>query len=350
MLRAYSYPVQQRIQESPDTVSLILSQPLVDRITYTPGQYITLQVELEGVLYYRNYSLSSAPQIDRHLRITVKRKSGGKVSPYLVDEVQVGDELTFLAPTGDFRLETATKNNRHVAFFGGGSGMAPLMSMIRCLLYDEPASRASLIDVHRTQQDLLFHTTLSELLQAFPDRFFVHHFITQPRDSIEFPHQVGRPKDPWLESWWHAQAADRPETVYLCGPTPFMDQVERVLTQVGASPSLFTRESYEADIELETQRIPGGKSHAVTIHVGDHTHHIQVPAGATILDAALSKGISLPYSCKRGTCSTCMSKIVKGHLIMEEPSALLPFEVERGKVLICQARPTDDEVEIRVGW
>ena len=352
MLRTFILPLLDVIRETPDAVTLRMEQPLVDRVNYLPGQYLTLKVEIEGETYYRSYSLSSTPQLDRYLAVTVKRVAGGVVSNYINDQFAPGQLIEFLRPAGHFNIETATQQRRHIVLVGAGSGITPLMGIMRAVLYNEPQSQVALLYANRHEATVIFRERLQALQEKFPQRLKVQHVLSRPEADTSLSHHAGRITPHNLPALLanFPQRADLPTSYYLCGPSGLLDLVRDHLARQGVSPKDIYVERFVADETITTpQSLLKGPTRMVSLRLGGELHRVKVPPGTTVLQAALAQGVRLPYSCRRGICSTCMSTLEQGEVEMENPESLLEFEVKKGRILTCQAHPTSDDVRIRVG-
>lgn len=352
MLKTYILSLSDIIQESQDAATLVFEQGLVDRIPYYAGQYLTLKVDIEGEILYRSYSLSSSPRLDRFLAITIKRVQGGKVSNYILDHFQPGRLVEFLAPAGHFYIETATKNERHLILIGAGSGITPLMSMIRATLFHEPHSMVSLIYTNRDDAHIIFKERLKDLSRKFPERLLVQHVLSQPKRPLSQGEKIGRLTaanfsdvvSPIL------QRSTLPQSFWLCGPNSLMQLVKEELENMEIPSSSIHQERFVADETMQVrQTSTQGPTRTVQLIRRGIPVEIRVPSGTTVLEAALAQGQDLPYSCKRGICSTCMADLEQGEVEMDNPESLLPFEIEMGKVLVCQCHPLSDDVRIRIG-
>ena len=351
MPKTFILPLTHIVRETPEAFTLVMDQPLVDRIAYLPGQYLTLKIDLNGKPHYRSYSISSTPGLDRYLAVTVKRLPGGLVSNYIHDHFEPGRLIEFLKPAGHFTLEPATSHERHIALVGAGSGITPLMGILRALLYGEPRSRVRLLYGSRDAKHVIFRDRLKELQRQFPERLHVQHVLSQPQPGTTLPHLSGRIDRAMLEQWQaEGQLVQPIEGYYLCGPEGLMRLAKETFVAHGADPtSIFTERFVATEENTAAQQQIQGPTRWVELIIADRTHRIQVPPGLSILQAAMAQGLRLPYSCKRGICSTCMSKLLSGEIEMDNPESLLPFEIEAGKVLTCQARPLTDDVKILVG-
>lgn len=340
------------IEETPDTRTLILDQPAVDRIHYLAGQYLTLKVEIDGHAHYRTYSMSSVSGLDDHIAVTVKRVEHGLVSNYIHDHFEAGRLVEFLRPGGRFTFQAGLTEQRHIVLIGAGSGITPLMSILRSALFGEPKSRVSLLYGSRDQEHIIFRQTLEELEKQFPKRFQVQHVLSRSRKELPESYWTGRIDQPKLEKWLaHIQPTEPPPSLfYLCGPEAMMNLAEDTITATGVPPkAIFSERFVATDETTAAQKQIKGPTRWVELLYGDDHYRVQVPPGMTVLQAALAQGISLPFSCKRGICSTCMSRLLQGQVDMENPESLLEFEIQNGKVLTCQAHPTTDDVKILVG-
>lgn len=352
MLRTFILPLADVIRETPDAVTLRMEQPLVDRINYLPGQYLTLKVDIDGVSHYRSYSLSSTPQLDRFLAVTVKRVPGGLVSNFINDHFAPGRLIEFLRPAGHFTVEAATQQRRHLVLIGAGSGITPLMGIMRAVLYGEPQSRVSLLYANRHQSTVIFREPLQMLAKTFPQRLSVQHVLSQPEADATLPHHRGRMTQDNLPTLMAGfpSTPDLPTAYFICGPAALLDLARQYLQRQGVAPEQIHVERFVADEDItKPQAQLTGPTREVSLKLGDDLYQVKVPPGTTVLQAALAQGVRLPYSCRRGICSTCMSTLEQGQVEMDNPESLLDFEVQKGRVLTCQAHPLTDDVCIRVG-
>ncbi len=351
MLKSFLLTVSKVVRETPDAVSIHFPQPAFDRIWYRSGQFLTLRVFLNDQFHYRSYSISTVAGLDDTLAITVKRLPGGLISNYLFHHLKPGDSLEVSRPLGRFGIENSVKEARQLVLLGAGSGITPLFSILRATLFQEPLSRVALLYANRTQNQIIFRKDLEVLTQKFPDRFHLQQILSQPEKPLDFPMWTGRVDSTKVQKFLsQMDILSLPKSFYICGPEAWMQMIEETLLHTGIAQSqIFFEHFFET--ETQSRHFPAeGPLRSVSIDWGDRSFVIQVPAGATILDAALSQGLELPHSCKTGTCASCMGKLVSGEVSMENNESLLDFEVEQGKVLLCQAHPLSEEVTIRIGW
>lgn len=347
MSKVYILPVVKRVAETADTISISFQQPPIDRIPYYAGQYITLKVEVDGKGYYRSYSMSSTPRLDDLLTITVKRVPGGIVSNYVHDQVKEGDLIAFLQPAGKFYVETATKHQRDIVCYAAGSGITPIMSIMRGVLFHEPQSTVRLLYSSKTPDEVIFQGQLANLAQAFPKRCSIQYVYTGPEIASDSSAWIGRITKDQVAAY--ASALPAAAEHYLCGPAGFMSTIQAGLATLNVSRDQIFQELFVADDSMKARQSEyTGPSHWVEVSYHGETHRIKVAPGMTILEAAINQGLELPHSCKRGICSSCMAQLEAGKMEMIHPEALLDFEKQRGKVLLCQAYPVSDQVKIHV--
>ncbi|MDW3648762.1 MAG: ferredoxin--NADP reductase [Bacteroidia bacterium] len=336
--------------ESPDAASLHFQQAKVDRIHFLPGQFITLKVEIEGKIYFRSYSISSAPRLDDVLSITIKRVAGGLVSNYILDHFKSGQLVEFLAPKGRFIVENSIKNERRLILIGGGSGITPLMSILRSTLFNEPKSRVSLIYASRDAEHIIFKDKLQDLKGKFGERLEVHHILSRENKELAFPYHKGRLNTKLLDEILEGINPELARDYFLCGPTELMELVHTHLLEKGIPEEDIRQEKFLAsEQDIESQIDYSAPSVEVLVWMGGTQYNIKVPPGSTVLRAAIDLDIDLPHSCLRGICASCMGKLEQGEVNMLNNETLLDFEVEAGKVLVCQSQPKSEDVVIRMG-
>ncbi len=347
-------------QETPDTVSLSFDIPTDKQsvFQYFPGQYLTLKFDINGNEERRAYSMSSSP-LDEQLTVTVKRVKNGKVSNHIQDNLKAGDQVDVLAPDGRFLAKVNEENRKTYYLFGAGSGITPLMSILRTVLEGEPQSSIFLFYGNRKEEDIIFRKELDALQQRYKGQLLVEYILSQPKQEKAggISGFLGRKKMIWsgrtgrLDKKQAAELLEKhtpryPDTEYfMCGPGSMNEAIEALLLEKGIDKNRINREVFTTTglDKKEVQAVAGAQA---KIKIGSKIHEITVPAGKTILDALLDLKIEAPYSCTSGSCSTCIAKVNKGTTEMEVCYALDDDEVEEGFILTCQAKPTSAEVEI----
>lgn len=321
-----------------DSVIIHFQQPPFGKIHFLPGQYITLRVELAGAVHFRSYSLCSSPRLDGHLSIGVRRVSGGIISNYLADHAQPGMELESMEPRGRFFLDNSVKERRHILLLAGGSGITPLYSILRSTLYNEPNSVVSLLISDRSQEHLMLRSEIKQLEDRFSERLHVH---------VHASSTAGRLTQSDIAAFLQDRQQDRETLCFLCGPEGLMTLFRQALSLAGVADDNIFQESFLAQADEQQRRaLVDGSTRQVTLELRGEVHQFSVPPGTTVLDAAMDRGISVPHSCKQGTCASCLAVLSTGTVVMATEGALLDFEREQGKILTCQAQPTSDNVFI----
>ncbi|MEL6131823.1 MAG: iron-sulfur cluster-binding domain-containing protein, partial [Bacteroidota bacterium] len=229
-------------------------------------------------------------------------------------------------------------------------GITPLMSILKGILYHEPYSRVTLIYANKTERDIIFRQELDHLHDVFPERLQVVHFLSREPQSSRVDIHIGRIEaiDKLYRELQGTSAL--PETHFLCGPKQLMRSLRSQLLTLQVPEACIKQEDFQADEAMQMiQAAADGPTYQVKVHWAGEVHQVRVPPGQTLLDAAITQGLDLPYSCKRGTCSTCMGRLKAGKAEMVNPAALLDFEIELGKILVCQTIPLSEDLEVVVG-
>lgn len=357
--------VSQVETETLDAVTLRFELPsdLRKSFSYLAGQYLTLRFNLNGEDVRRAYSMSSSP-LDNQLAVTVKRVSGGLVSNHIADELEAGSQVEVMEPQGRFVYEPKAEQSRNIYLIGAGSGITPLMSILRTALEKEPNSKIYLLYGNKTEESIIFKSALDELEARHPDRLFVTHTLSRLRKSKGLSSLWNRKKADWdgwrgridakkVREWVATYPAHGHEAnYYVCGPGSLIDTTEQALIGIGVDPAHIHDERFVSahDAGKAKSASAGTDSGAfLKATLEGEVKEVSLKPGQTILDALLEAKHSPPYSCLAGACSTCMAKVVKGGVRMEVCYALDEDEVDAGYVLTCQCYPTTDEVEIDYG-
>jgi len=352
-------------RETEEAVSILFHFPEAHKeaFQFKPGQYLTIKWKSDGQEFRRSYSISSVPE-DPHIAITVKEVSKGKVSPILARSLKAGDTLNVMIPEGRFTADFNPDKKRIIFLIGAGSGITPLMSLLRTALEIEPKSQVVLLYGSRTEAQIIFKSDLDQLSEKYKGQFFVYHTLSKPDDGGLLKSLFGgKKKNEWqgmkgrisanhihdvLKN--HPQTKD-PSIFYLCGPGDFIQTATKTLLSTGVKEEMikkeyFTPPSSEHPITHigETTKHTG-KTSSVTVHLRGEKIQIQV-ADESILDTLLEQGWDAPYSCHSGACATCMAKVLHGKVEMDACFALNDQEIANGYILTCQSHPTTAEVEL----
>ena len=330
------------VRETAEASSFVLEPPagLESAFAYEAGQFCTFRVAVDGDTHLRCYSMSSAPEVDDDLKVTVKRVPGGVVSNWMNDVLQPGDVVEATRPAGVFRL---TADDADVVAFAGGSGITPVLSLVKAALATT-SRRVRLLYANRDAEVVIFAAELRELAERYPGRLdvvhnldTVHGFVTA--DLVR----------PYVD-------ASPDGSFYVCGPGPFMDIVESTLLAHGVEAGRVLIERFvtaaapEPPAEPPPADEPGPPATRVTIRLDGRSESTDHRPGTTILQTARQMGMAAPFSCESGSCATCMGKLVEGEAEMFANNALTDDEVADGWVLTCQAVPTSPTVHVVYGY
>jgi len=329
------------VRETRDASSFIFEIPaeLEQLFQYHPGQFLTFEIPWQDFRVRRCYSLASTPSWGERPKVTVKRVDEGRVSNWMNDNLEAGARILAMPPTGPFVLHEDRTRKHPMMFFGGGSGVTPVISLIKQALR-ETSRRVKLVYANRDPDSIIFRAELEAIAAQFADRFeLVHHLDTTNGFLAEADivrHIEGR-----LDS-----------DFYICGPTPFMDTIENVLAESALEGGAVHIERFvsaldpdrqrETDPEPATQGEPG----TIRIKLDGAAHEIEYRAGEPILAAAIRAGLDVPYSCQDGYCGCCMAKLRAGEVQMATHEALTKRELADGWVLTCQAKPITGVCEV----
>lgn len=323
---------------------------LREAFAFRAGQHLTLRATINGEEVRRNYSLCTAPA-ETDWMVTVKRIGSGVFSNWVGDQLKAGDTLEVMVPHGSFTTDFDSGAKRHLVGIAGGSGITPVMSLIKTLLREEPQSRFTLLYGNRDSSSVIFLEALAALKDKHLGRLEIYHFLDQEEQDIDlFNGMLNRER---LEE---AIAALVPDAVdvdgwFICGPGPMMDAAEGALLDRNIPKDRIHIERFTADrpaeavakeiAQLQTQ----AEGVTVAVTLDGRTRRVPFTAG-NILDSARASGLPAPFACKAGVCATCRAKVTKGKVEMAARYGLTDEEVAAGYVLTCQSVPLGDGVAV----
>ncbi len=352
MSRFHSLTIARLEKETRDAVAITFAVPdaLRDEFRYEAGQHLTLKADIGGRDVRRSYSICSGRD-DGVLRIAVKRAPGGVFSTFANESLKAGDTIEVMAPMGHFNAPLDPSARHHYVGFAAGSGITPLLSIVKSTLASEPRSHFTLFYGNRASGTVMFREELAALKDRHLDRFNLVHVLSREAQDIELLHgRIDRARaDALLDRWVPLGEVD---AVFVCGPEGMMDAVTAALDARGYPASKVKLERFAASIpkhEHQPARVPpeGNAQTEVTVVIdGVRKSYTLDRTRENLLDAALANGIELPYSCKGGVCSTCRCRLVEGEVDMDVNFALEDYEVARGFVLACQSYPATDKVVV----
>lgn len=349
-MKFYSIPVcdtASLIGGDAKTVSFEVPADLREIFSWEAGQHLTLRFELDGEEVRRCYTISASPVSGDPLRITVKRVKGGLVSHHINDHIKKGDRIDLLPPSGNFQLVPGEEKRRTHYLMGAGSGITPLYSMLHTVLDAEPYSVAHLLYANRNDQSIIFLEQLADLCAQYPDRLSVSHVLSSPRLLSAFHYWKSGKITPELVGRWISEHPPYAQDCqyYLCGPGTMNRDLKKALQGLDVPSERVHFESFGGDGGEATDTLVSCDAVA-QIGLNGVNQAISVAQGETILEAVRSHGLRPPYSCQSGVCGQCQAELRSGTAAMRSCAALSQEEVEKGKILTCQALATSEELEV----
>ncbi len=341
-------------QPTRDSIAVTFEVPaeLRDRFRFTQGQFLTLRARIAGEDVRRSYSICAAPH-DDELRVAIKRVPGGRFSTWAHDALVPGAAVEVAPPDGRFHVPLDPAHEKHYLGFAAGSGITPMLSILKTTLAREPKSSFTLVYGNRASSTVMFREELQDLKDRYLGRLTLLFIMSREAQDVElFSGRIDREKcDALLETWIDPAGVD---TAFVCGPEEMMAAVSASLAAHGLDPADVKTELFLAAPRTGARPAPadpaeaGGVCRAFAI-VDGRRHAFEIVKGKeTVLDAGLRQGVDLPYSCKGGVCSTCRVHLVEGEVDMDVHYALEDYEIARGYVLMCQSYPVTDTVGVDV--
>ncbi|HAT32046.1 MAG TPA: phenylacetate-CoA oxygenase/reductase subunit PaaK [Janthinobacterium sp.] len=353
MSKFYPLSVSKVSKETRDTIAVTFAVPpeLKERFQFLQGQHLTLRSHINAEDTRRSYSICSAVQ-EGALRVAIKRTPGGAFSTWANDTLQVGAVLDVMPPMGHFHVPLAAGNEKHYLAFAAGSGITPILSIIKTTLLTEPLSRFTLFYGNRASSTVIFKEELTDLKDVYMERLNLAYVMSREQQDIDmFNGRITKEKcEQFLRHWIRIEDYD---TAFICGPEDMMLGVSEALQAAGMAKQDIKIELFAASIPKHQHKpraqLDAAARHETEVTVildGNHTTFTMDQDKESILDAGLRQGIDMRYSCKGGVCSTCRCKLVDGKVDMDVNYALEDYEIARGFVLSCQSFPVTDKVVV----
>ena len=348
--RFYALPVRSVKPETREAVTVIFDIPphLKEQFRFVQGQFVTLKAAINGEEVRRSYSICSAVQ-DGTLRIAVKRAVGGIFSNWIAHHLRQGDTIEVSPPEGRFHVALSPADKKNYVAFAVGSGITPVLSIIKTTLYAEPMSSFTLFYGNRASGTAMFREELADLKDMFLGRFNLVHVMTRERQDVDLLNgRINADKaEKLLRSFCKI---DRLDTVFLCGPFEMVEEVTARLRAIGIQDSNIKIELFSTQANGRAlRREPRARSAAecrATLIIDGAQYTFSMSRAQRVLDAALEHAIDVRHSCRSGVCATCRAKLVAGEVEMDANYALEDYEVARGFVLTCQSFPITDEITV----
>lgn len=355
MAKFHSLKVAEITRETDDCVSVVFEVPalLQQEYRYIHGQYLTLKLTVNGEELRRSYSVCSSPLADKELRIAVKKVKDGRGSTFVNDLLKAGDMVEVMTPMGNFYSPLRDDHQKHYVLFAGGSGITPMMSIIKSVLHAEPKSDITLFYGNRDEASIIFKKQIETIKAAVGERLRVFHILEHPAAGTADLYTGLLTTDKvhaLLKAHVNMGTANE---YFICGPGPMMENVKLVLTEQKVEKEKIHIEYFTAVAEAvkaaeNTSATTGGTVKAkVTVILDDEETTMDLASdGMVVLDAALDAGLDVPFACKGAVCCTCRAKVLEGKVTMDMNYALSDDEVEQGYVLTCQSHPASEKVVI----
>lgn len=329
------------------SITFNIPENLKDTFKFKAGQYITLKAEIDGEEVRRDYSLCAPPKSGL-LKVAIKEVENGTFSVYANNSLKVGSTLEVGTPKGRFIFEPNDNKTKNIALFAAGSGITPILSIIKCALEEEDKSKVILVFGNKTPKETMFKNELLALQKAHNDRFSIQFVFSQQDEDDAIFGRIEKSTVNYVMKNKHKDVAV--DAFYLCGPEAMIFTVKDVLTSNGIDEKAIHFELFKAsksdDVEEEESNTTASGNTKITITVDDETTTFDMSQKQTILEAALDKDLDAPYSCQGGICSSCLARVTEGEATMRQNNILTESEVAEGLILTCQAHPTSATLAI----
>jgi len=354
MSRFHQLTIKDIRRETDQCVSIAFDIPaeLKEEFQYKQGQYLTLRLQVEGEALRRSYSVCSSPVADADMRIAIKAVDNGRMSNFLNNGIKPGDQVDVMKPMGNFYVEMPPNESLHIVAFAAGSGITPVMSLLKTAMAVNSNNRFTLFYGNRSQSQIIFKAELEKLAATYGNRLQVHHILSQ--ESTADPLFSGRiSADKCNDLMSHFSDTETADHYFLCGPHDMISAIRTSLSQKGIANEkvhfeLFT--TVAPDEEKQATKETGeGKpveTSQVTIVLDGEETVVTVTKRESILDAVLDAGLDAPYACTGGSCCTCRAKVIEGAVVMDVNYALTEKEVAKGYILTCQSHPTTSTMKV----
>jgi ring-1,2-phenylacetyl-CoA epoxidase subunit PaaE len=354
MAKFHTLKVSDIRRETADAVSVAFEIPaaLQPEYLYKHGQYITLKLTVNGEEIRRSYSVCTSPYYENELRVAVKEVKDGRGSTLINRSLKKGDAVEVMTPMGNFTSPLSGNAKKHYVLFAGGSGITPIMSILKSVLHVEKQSTITLFYANRDEDSVIFSSEVNKIAEANASRLKVVKIYDAPKNSTDDLHKGLMTVDKVKALLLKHESIDKVSEIFICGPGPMMENIKNALTEIKVPSEKIHIEYFSAVLDTlakaETTIVSGGdvSSEVTIMQYGIETKIKLKTSGSSILDAALDAGIDVPFSCKGAVCCTCRAKIIEGKVKMDANFALTDGEVAQGFILTCQSHPLTEKVVV----
>jgi len=330
-----------RETEKSVTITFNVPENLKENFTFQAGQYITVKTTINGNEVRRDYSLCSSPK-SGELKVAVKEVEGGTFSAYANNTLKVGDVLEVASPKGRFVFTPNDSKTKNIAAFAAGSGITPVLSIIKCALEEEVYSKVILVYGNKTTKDTMFLDALLALHHNYKERFSIQFVFSQEDEDDAIFGRIEKSTVNYVMKNKHKHIDV--DAFYLCGPETMIHTVKDVLTEHEIPQDRIHFELFKAAKSAPVTEDAVEGETEITITVDDETTTFTMSQKQSILEAALDKDLDAPYSCQGGICSSCIARITEGEAKMRQNNILTESELAEGLILTCQAHPTTSKI------
>jgi ring-1,2-phenylacetyl-CoA epoxidase subunit PaaE len=335
--------IQEVKQETANAVSVLFDIPenLKSGFDFTAGQYITIQATIKGEEVRRAYSICSTPK-SGDIRVAIKAVENGTFSVYATSDLKAGDEIEISVPEGRFELKPEA--NKNYIAFAAGSGITPILSMIKSVLENEPTSNFTLIYGNKTAADTIFYEELNALKETYLSQFKLHYIFSREEVKNQLRGRIDKSVTNYFVKNMYKETSF--DTAFLCGPEEMIQEVSKTLESNKISKENIHFELFTVSLDEEALAEVKEGTTQITVLLDDEETTFTMQQTDDILAATLRNDLDAPYSCQGGVCSSCLCKVTEGKAVMVKNSILTDGEVEEGFVLACQAYPTTSKITI----
>ncbi|SEH28680.1 ferredoxin--NADP reductase [Chryseobacterium culicis] len=325
-----------------------VTEDLKSSFVFESGQYVTLKSEINNEEIRRSYSICTSPE-ENSLSVVVKAIDGGVFSTFVKNRIEVGDDLEVSVPEGRFVYHISENSAKNIFLVAAGSGITPIISIVKNILNNEPLSKVTLLFANKQIEDTIFLDQLKALEAQFKETLKVIYIFSRKKQEH---HHFGRIDYDFLDTQIHKELDVKSfSEFYTCGPEELVKTVHDYLLSIEIPKELIKSElfySLEGEVGIEeiiSEEVKSGQT-KVEVIIDQESHYVTVDHKNNLLESLLNEGLDIPYSCKKGNCSSCVGKVISGTVNMKETDVLMDYEIEDGFILSCQSVPTSEELTI----